>query len=156
MQYGYSSSYYCMSPTLAPPIAASLILPANNIKKNPAKIPAWEKKIRQSLPLLIKFNRATAGGTVNLHASQFRLKQRKVYSHPPSPICLFPISPSIIPPSPNPPSRFLGQFDHKNTKNSSAFRNNDRNMTGIWQDDRQRILDEYMIDSRGENTALER
>ena len=25
------------------------------------------KKIRQSIPLLIKFNRATPGGTVNLH-----------------------------------------------------------------------------------------
>jgi hypothetical protein len=63
-------------------------------RENPAKIPVWQK-IRQSIPLLIKFNRATAGGTVNLHASQFRLKQRKVSSHPPSPICPFPISPSL-------------------------------------------------------------
>jgi hypothetical protein len=54
----------------------------------------------------------------------------------------------INPPSPSPPSRFLGQFDHKNIKNSSGFRNydcGDRNMTGR-QDDRQRILDKYMID----------
>jgi hypothetical protein len=40
--------------------------------ENPAKIPVWEK-IHQSKPLLIKFNRATAGGSVNLHVSQVRL-----------------------------------------------------------------------------------
>ena len=55
-----------------------------------------------------------------------------------------------IPPSRNPPFRFLGQFDYLNIKNNSAFLNYDRNTTGIWQDDRQddrqRILDEYMID----------
>jgi hypothetical protein len=53
-----------------------------------------------------------------------------------------------IPPSRNPPFRLLGQFDYLHIKNSSAFRNYDR-MTE-WQDDRQddrqRILDEYMID----------
>jgi hypothetical protein len=32
---------------------------------------------------------------VNLHASQVRLKQRKVSSHPSSSICTFPISPSL-------------------------------------------------------------
>jgi hypothetical protein len=32
---------------------------------------------------------------VNLHASQLRLKQRKVSSHPPSMICPFPISPPL-------------------------------------------------------------
>ncbi len=56
-----------------------------------------------------------------------------------------------IPPSRNHPSRLLGQLDNENIKNSSAFRNYDRR-TGIWQDDRQeydrqRTLDEYMIDS---------
>ena len=56
--------------------------------------------------------RATAGVTVNIHVSQVWLKQRKVSSHPPSLICPFPISPSLIPPSPNPPSYALGQFDY--------------------------------------------
>jgi hypothetical protein len=36
----------------APPIGASLIVPANNKEKTPRNIPVWEK-IRQSLPLLI-------------------------------------------------------------------------------------------------------
>ena len=35
-------------------------------RENPVKIPVWEK-IRQSKPLLIQFNRATAGGTVIVH-----------------------------------------------------------------------------------------
>ncbi len=39
-------------PHSAPPIAASLICPANNKEKTPRNIPVWEK-IRQSLPLLI-------------------------------------------------------------------------------------------------------
>ncbi len=62
-----------------------------------------------------------------------------------------PISylPSVIPPSTNPPSRLLGQFHCQNIKNSSAFRNydrqDDRNMTGR-QDERQRTLGKYMID----------
>jgi hypothetical protein len=77
---------------------------------------------------------------MNVHVSQVRLKQWKIYSHPPSSICPFPISPSIIPPSTNPPSRLLSQFDDLNIKNSSAFRNNDRQeydrMTGIWQTDK--------------------
>jgi hypothetical protein len=63
-----------------------------------------------------------------------------------------------IPPSPNPPSRLLGQFDYLNIKNSSTFRNCDRT-TGIWQDDRQddrqRILDEYMIDKPLFKTGME-
>ncbi len=80
-------------------------------RENTAKITVWQK-IRQSIPLLLLFNRVTAGGAVNLHATQFRLKQRKVSSHPNSMICPFPISPSLIPSSPNPPSRFLGQFDY--------------------------------------------
>ncbi len=59
-----------------------------------------------------------------------------------------------IPPSPNPPSCLLGQFEFLNIKNSSAFRKYDRT-TGIWQDDRkeydrtkdrQRTLGKYMID----------
>ncbi len=59
------------------------------------------------------------------------------------------ISNDLIPPSRNPPSRLLRQFEFLNIKNSSAFRKYDR-MTG-WQEydrtkDRQRILDEYMID----------
>ncbi len=69
----------------------------------------------------------------------------------------FPSGPNsiCIPPSRNPPFRLLGQFDYLNIKNSSAFLNYyrmtgrqeyDRNMTGR-QDDRKRILDEYMIDS---------
>jgi hypothetical protein len=73
---------------------------------------------------------------VNLHFSLVRIKQwKKVYSHPPSSIFPSPISISLIPPSTNPPSRLLGQFDYLNIKNSSAFRNNDRQddrMTG-WQ-----------------------
>ena len=82
------------------------------------------------------------------------LKPRN-FSHPPSAICPFPISPPLIPPSRNPPFCLLGQFDYLNIKNSSAFRNYDRTtgirqeydrMTGR-QDDRQRILDEYMINS---------
>ena len=36
------------------------------------------------------------------------------------------LSISIIPPSLNPLSRLLGQFDYYNLKNSSAFRNYDR------------------------------
>ena len=49
----YSSSYYYMvSYPFAPPIAASMIVPANNKEKTPRNIPVWEK-IRQSLPLLI-------------------------------------------------------------------------------------------------------
>jgi hypothetical protein len=43
-------------------------------RENPAKIPVWQK-IRQSLPLLTKCNRATAGGTVNLHVSHVWLQQ---------------------------------------------------------------------------------
>ncbi len=77
------------------------------------------------------------------------LNNEKSIHHPPSSISLSPISPSVILPSRNPPSRLLGQFDYYNIKNSSAFRNYDRNMTGRQddrQDDRQRILDEYMID----------
>ncbi len=54
-----------------------------------------------------------------------------------------------IPPSPNPPSCLLGQFEFLNIKNSSAFRKYDR-MTGRQEYDRtkdkQRILDEYIID----------
>jgi hypothetical protein len=61
--------------------------------ENPAKIPVWQK-IRQSIAQLIEFIRATVGGTVNLHVFQVRLKQRKVFSHPPS-----SISPSTISPS---------------------------------------------------------
>ena len=41
-------------------------------RENPAKIPVWEK-IRKSIQLLIQFNRATEGGTVNLHVSLVRL-----------------------------------------------------------------------------------
>ncbi len=67
-------------------------------KENPAKIPVWQK-IRQSIQLLIQFNRSTSGGTMNLHVSQVRLEQRKVSSHPPSSICPFPSSPSLILPS---------------------------------------------------------
>ena len=63
-------------------------------RENPAKIPVWEK-IRQSISQLIWFNRATEGGTVNLHVSQVWLKQWKVHSYPPSLICPFPISPSL-------------------------------------------------------------
>ncbi len=80
-------------------------------RENPAKIPVWQK-IRQSIPHLIQFYRATAGGTVNIHVFQVRLKQRKVSSHPPSSISPSTSSPSTIPPSPNPPSRPLGQFDY--------------------------------------------
>jgi hypothetical protein len=47
---------------------------------SPRNIPVWQK-IRQSIP---QFNRGTAGGTVNLHVFQVRLKQRKVSSHPSS------------------------------------------------------------------------
>ncbi len=62
-----------MSP--APPIAAALILMAFLlIEKNPRNIPVWQK-IRQSIPQLLQFNRATAGGTVNLHFSSVRIKQ---------------------------------------------------------------------------------
>jgi hypothetical protein len=43
---------YMSSYPFAPPIAASLIVPANNKEKTPRNIPVWEK-IRQSLPLLI-------------------------------------------------------------------------------------------------------
>jgi hypothetical protein len=63
-----------------------------------------------------------------------------------------PISylPICIPPSRNPPSSLLGQFDYQNIKNSSAFRKYDRNMTGRQEydrtKDRQRILGKYMID----------
>ncbi len=49
---------------------------------------------------------------------------------PPSSISPSPISPSLIPQSPNPPSHLLGQIDCSNIKNSSTFRNYDRNMTG--------------------------
>ena len=85
-----------MSPTHL--IAASLILTAllmiQYVKKTPRNVPVWEK-ICQSIPQLIQFNRATAGGTVNVHFSLVWIKQSKFYSHPPSPICPFPISPSI-------------------------------------------------------------
>ena len=37
----------------------------------------------------------------------------------------FPLQ-SLIPSSLNPPSHLLGQFDYKNIKNNSAFRNYDR------------------------------
>jgi hypothetical protein len=97
-------------PTLAPPIAASLILPVIIQRKTPRNILVW-RKIRQSIPLPILFNRTTADGTVNLQFSSVRIKQWKVYSDPPSSISPFPISPSLIPPPTNPPSRLLGQFD---------------------------------------------
>jgi hypothetical protein len=49
----YSSSYYRTEyRSFTVPIAASLIVPANNKEKTPRNIPVWEK-IRQSLPLLI-------------------------------------------------------------------------------------------------------
>jgi hypothetical protein len=61
------------------------------------------------------------------------------------------LSISLIPHSPNPPSCLLGQFDCQNIKNSSAFRNYDRNMTGRQEydrtKDRQRTLDKYMINT---------
>jgi hypothetical protein len=85
----------------------------NYVEKTPRNIPVWQK-IRQSIPQLIYFNRATASGTVNLQVFQVRLKQRKVSSHPPSSISPSTISPSLIPPSPNPPSPSLGQFDYQN------------------------------------------
>ncbi len=58
-----------------------------------------------------------AGGMVNLHVFQVRLKQRKVSSHPPSSISPSTISPSPIPPSPDPPSRLIDQLDYLNIKN---------------------------------------
>jgi hypothetical protein len=81
------------------------------VEKTPRNVPVWQK-FRQSIPQLIWFHRTAAGGSVNLHVSPVRLKQRKVSSHPPSPICPFPIFPSLIPPSTNPRSRLLGQFDY--------------------------------------------
>ncbi len=81
------------------------------VEKTPRIVPVWQK-IRQSIPLLIKFINATTGGTVYLHASQIRLKQSIIPSHPPSSISPSPISPSLIPPSTNPLSCLLGQFDY--------------------------------------------
>ena len=68
----------------------------NDVLRKPRENPSLGKKIRQSKPLLIQFNRATEGGTANVHFSLVWIKQRKVYSHPPSPICPFPISPSSV------------------------------------------------------------
>jgi hypothetical protein len=99
-----------------------------NIKRNPREISQFWQKIRQSIPQLILFNRGTAGGTVNLHVFQVRLKQRKVSSHPHSSISPSTISSSPIPPSPNPLSRLLGQFDYLNIKNIS---HNGRQKSGI-------------------------
>jgi hypothetical protein len=59
------------------PVYRSFADPYGKIKvfrENPAKIPVWQK-IRQSMSLLIKCNRATAGGTVNVHVSQVWIKQ---------------------------------------------------------------------------------
>jgi hypothetical protein len=86
---------------------------------------------------------------VNLHFSYVGILTKKsLFPHSLPDLSLSYLS-IHIPPSPNPQSRLLGQFDYKNLKNNRAFRNYDRNMTGRQddrQDDRQRILDEYMID----------
>ncbi len=83
----------CAPPTL--PMATLLFLAA---MKTPRKRPVWEK-IRKSGTaslIVILFNNATAGGTVNLKISQTRLNQRI-------------IPPSQIPPFKNPPSRLRSQ-----------------------------------------------
>ncbi len=104
----------CLFPTMGPQFYSFLTMEKYNVllpsqlccffrwiiyRENPAKIRVWEKNPPKYTTAYI-FNRATAGGTVNLHVSQVWLQQWKVYSHPPSSICPFPISPSLIPPSP--------------------------------------------------------
>ncbi len=88
--------------------------------RKPREISQIVKTIRQNIPQLIYFNRATAGGTVNLHVFHVRLKQRKVSPHPPSSISPPTISPPPIPPSPNPSSRLIDQLDYLNIKNISV------------------------------------
>ncbi len=94
------------------------------------------------------FNRATAGGTMNRHVSQVWLKQWKVYSHPPSLISPFPISPSLIPPSANLPLVFLVSLiilkqknslsvpqlwhTHRHTNTQTKYRSRDKYMIN-WQ-----------------------
>ena len=70
-----------------------IVLLVKYIGKTPRNIPVWQK-MRQSIPQLIQFNRGTAGGTVNLHVFQVRLKKRIVSSPP-----LSLVSPSFISPS---------------------------------------------------------
>jgi hypothetical protein len=82
-----------MSP--APPIAAALILTALLlIEKTPRKCQFGKKSAKVNHSLYS----STEQLQVALRTYIFSLvwiKQRKVYSHPPSPICPFPISPSI-------------------------------------------------------------
>ncbi len=100
---------------MSPALTAALIPPEiyindTFVEKTPRNVPVWQK-IRQSIPLLIYSS--TEQLQVALWTFMFiRLKQRKVSSHPPSAISPFPIFPSLIPPSTNPPSRLLGQFDY--------------------------------------------
>ncbi len=77
---------------------------------------------------------------MNLHASQFRFKQRKVSSHPPSPICPFPISPSLSLP--------LQTLRHVSlvsliTKTKRIAERSDTNCDT--HTDRQSTLDKYMV-----------
>ncbi len=92
-------------------------------RENPAKIPVWQK-IRQSIPQLTKFNRATAGGTVNLHFSLAGLNNEKSLHTLLLQVSPSPVSPSLISPSRNPPSRLLGQFDIKTKRIAERFATN--------------------------------
>ncbi len=94
----------------------------NDYRGNPAKNPS---KIRGSVPLLIQFNNATAGGTVNLKVS-YKIKMKFL-----TPSVFNPSNPSLCPL----PSRFLGQYDYYNETESIHL----CYATDIRQDDRQSI-----------------
>ncbi len=86
---------------------------------------------------------------MNVHLFKAMLKPRKVFSHPPSAICLFPISPSQSLPL---QTLHLVSLVSLITKTKRIAERSaivtgcqDDRMTGR-QNDRQRILGKYMID----------
>jgi hypothetical protein len=129
--------------TPAPPIAASLILTVNNIQRKPRETSnLGENPPKYTTAYIVQQSNCRWHCEPTSYVGLLTQKSLFIPS-------LFNLS-ICIPPSRNPPFRLLGQFDYLNIKNSSAFRNCDRNTTGIWQDDRQddrqRTLDKYMID----------
>ncbi len=117
--------------TPAPPIAASLILTVNNIKRNPRESSSLGKNPpKYTTAYIVQQSNCRWHCEPTFFLRWAFNKEKSLHTLP---LQNFSISypPSLIPPSTNPPSRLLGQVDYKNIKNSSAFRNYDRNTTGI-------------------------